>query len=147
MKANHDVIRNELSRALLEQAAKDDETAKGLLDTLTGDPEETVRVAQVTMDAALKRARADERAKAETEIEARWQAKYDADKKADELETTLATRSNPPNVQGSPSNGSPVTWESIDKQYTDGEWGRLSAETRKQLTEQADAARMAALRS
>lgn len=101
VKANQDTTRVEYARNFLQGAADaGDETAKGLLETLTGDPEEAVRVAQIALNSMVTRARSEERAAAEAEIEAKWQAKYEADKAADTLEAQIATRSNPPNVAG-----------------------------------------------
>lgn len=57
VKANEDHTRSELMRALLTQAGELDDTAKGLADTLEGTPDELTKVAQVALDAAIKRAR------------------------------------------------------------------------------------------
>lgn len=46
-------------------------------------------------------------------------------------------------VSGAPV-GTPMTWADIDKKYTDSQWMSLPAETRKSLSEQADAARLTA---
>lgn len=103
IKANEDFTRTELMRSLLRQAGEFDETAKGLADTLEGTPDELTKVAQVTLDSAIKRARTEERAAAVAERDAYWQAKAEADIRAAQVEERLAGVSNPPNVQGSPT--------------------------------------------
>ena len=147
VKANHDTTRLDYARALLQHAAEGDETAKGLLDSLTGDPDEAIRVAQVALDATVKRARSEEAARVRAELEAEYAKKLEAELNAARVETQVAGRTNPPNVQGTQSLGGGVTWESIDKQYTDAEWTRLPAETRKQLSDQANAAQLSVSRS
>lgn len=61
VKANEDFTRTELMKALLRQAGEFDETAKGLADTLEGSPDELTKVAQVTLDSAVRRAREESR--------------------------------------------------------------------------------------
>lgn len=146
VKANHDSLRAEFGRAILQSAAEaGDETVKGLLDSLTGeDPDEAMKVAQVALDAQVRRARAEGRAAAVAEMEAQFQERLRAELAAARLESASAVRSNPPTASGGPAGiTGPVTWESIDKQYTDSQWQRLPADQRKLLADQANAASMA----
>ena len=142
VKANHDNLRMEYAKALLTQAAEADETAKGMLESLTGDPDEAIRVSQVALNAAITRARAEERAAVTAELEAGYAAKLAAELSAQQLEAKTAEIQNPPNVSGSPAGTGTVTWDSIDKQYTDSQWLNLPAAERSRLTQLADQARL-----
>lgn len=140
--AFHDNLRMEYAKALLTQAAEADETAKGMLETLTGDPDEAIRVSQVALNAAITRARAEERATVKAELEAEYAAKLAAELSAQQLEAKTAEIQNPPNVSGSPAGTGTVTWDSIDKQFTDSQWLNLPAAERSRLTQLADQARL-----
>ena len=108
VKANHDNLRMEYAKALLTQAAEADETAKGMLESLTGDPDEAIRVSQVALNAAITRARAEERATVEAEAEARYSARLEAELAAQKLEEKTVQIQNPPQVSGSaPNSGAP----------------------------------------
>lgn len=149
VKANFDTNRYELSRRLLDAASEglsETEAAplKALADALEdGDPEGMQKVAQAALSASLAKVRAEAKAEAEAEANARWEARLEADRKAAALEAEIATRTNAPNARGvPPAAGGPVTWQSIDSQYTDSQWQNLPPELRKELSQQADQARL-----
>ena len=147
VKANHDTLQAEFGRAILQQAAEaGDETVAGLLGSLTGEnPDEVMRVAQAALDASIRRARTEANAATRAELEAEYAERLKADIAAARVELEAANRSNPPTASGGPAGISgPVTWASIDKQFTDSQWQRLPAETRKVLSDQANAANLAA---
>ena len=147
-KLNGDWHTDRVTRTLAANAARaygwDEATLKVTLDNLErltgGDLDgyaENILTASVTAQAKKQ---------AEAEIaaaEKRFQKKYETDlaaaKKAMALESAPA-RSSPPSTSGGGPGSGPVTWESIDKQYTDSEWMRLPAEERKRLSGMADTA-------
>ena len=101
VKANADTIRAEYGKAILQQAAeRGDETVKQLLENLSGNPDDVVKVAQAAYDATIARARSEAIAETEARLRAEFNAKAEADQKAAALEQQLAGRTNPPNVRG-----------------------------------------------
>lgn len=107
VKANEELVRAELLRAMLEQAAAHgDETAKELAQNLKGSPDEMVTVAQRAVDAAIKRARDEAYEQGKSEAATETAARLEAERKAAEVAARTAQVQNPPQASGS-SPGAP----------------------------------------